>query len=77
MRVSTGAAMLWLRLGHEEVRFGPLTLAAGWCVSTDKEFTTVVAADPQAQQILKGAGLDTILSNLPTRSDRSWSKRMV
>lgn len=55
----------WIRIGHEEIGFGPLYLGAAWCITTEKEFSGEILNNQEARQLLGDADADEVLESLP------------
>ena len=55
----------WIRIGHETIKFGPLEINAGWCITTEEEFKQDIIGDPQAEEIMKAIDVTKTLKHLP------------
>ena len=58
---------VWIRVGREQIAFGPLQFAVGWCITTEDEFRNQVLRDPQAVEALAVANAERMLECLPAR----------
>ncbi len=55
----------WIRLGFKPVAFGPLSLKAGWCITTEEEFRKDIVGDSGAKAILGQLDADKTLKRIP------------
>lgn len=63
---------VWIRLGSEEIHFGPLVIGMSWCISTDEEFVkTIIPASKQHGELPISFD-DAVLQSLP-KSDSGGS----
>ena len=60
----------WIRVGNQEIRFGPLSLSAAWCITTEEEFVRYVLPETQQANKLPPAISEGILDALPDRENR-------
>lgn len=61
-----GGGVDWIRVGRRDIAFGPLTLEAAWCVTTEEEFVEQILADPDAIALMGSANAAGALTALPT-----------
>lgn len=61
-----GGGVDWIRVGRRDIVFGPLTLEAAWCVTTEEEFVEQILADPDAIALMGAANAAGALTALPT-----------
>ena len=66
LKVVKGGKTRWIRIGDADVSFGPLTLAARWCVTTEEEFVRRVLPEASADGKLPPAIAGGALGSLPT-----------
>ena len=57
----------WIRLGSEDIHFGPLSLGMSWCVTTEREFIDVIVPASHYHGNLPVEFDDTTLKSLPTK----------
>jgi hypothetical protein len=65
----------WIRIGDEELRFGPLFLRAAWCITTEQEFKEEVLGNQDAMAKLQHADIEGVLDHLPADSRRAALER--
>ncbi len=65
----------WIRLGFKTVRFGPLEFEAGWCITTEEEFTTEIAGDNDAEAVLGRLDPRETLDRLLTSRKKAVSEK--
>jgi hypothetical protein len=70
LRISRGdGTVAWIRVGRHQIAFGPLTLEAAWCITTETEFVEKILTDPEAITMIGAANADGVLTSLPQSPD--------
>ncbi len=55
----------WIRLGHEKISFGPVTLVeCAWCVTTEAEYNTDIVTSEEAMAFLAEANAGGVLETV-------------
>ncbi len=57
----------WIRVGDQAIRFGPLSLSAAWCITTEEEFVRYVLPETQQANKLPPAISEGVLDALPAK----------
>jgi hypothetical protein len=78
LKYESGGSTHWIRVGHEDVHFGPLHLQAAWCVTTEEEFLTQILRDDTARTALAVADPDGMIDCMPARlGGKSYDKGFI
>ena len=67
----------FIRLGHEDITFGPLEFYAGWCITTEDEFRKEIIGDPEAEAILNAIDINKTLQHLPKSKGVAYDKGFI
>ena len=61
----------WIRIGSEEIRFGPLELEMSWCITTEQEFVDTIIPASQQNDELPVSFDNAVLGSLPQNNEGS------
>jgi len=68
----------WIRIGSEEIHFGPLVVGMSWCITTDDEFVKEIIPASEKNEKLPVKFDDAVLQSLPDRSgNASYGKGFI
>ena len=68
----------WIRIGRQEIHFGPLVMGMSWCITTDEEFVDVVLPASRQYGDLPMDFDAAVLESLPTEGGKdSYRKGFI
>ena len=68
----------WIRIGSQEIHFGPLVIGMSWCISTDEEFVETIIPASESNKDLPVKFDNAVLESLPKSDDgSSYSKGFI
>ena len=68
----------WIRIGSQEIKFGPLVIGMSWCITTDEEFVDVLLPASRQHGNLPLSFDEAVLESLPTEGgEDSYQKGFI
>jgi hypothetical protein len=68
----------WIRIGSQEIHFGPLVIGMSWCITTDEEFVDVLLPASRQHGNLPLSFDEAVLESLPTEGgEDSYQKGFI